>query len=154
MRRILIALALFTTCRAALVHAQGVIPLDQYCALSNGTALRVRLYDDSLAYTNHLGRLQGQIVNSAGVPLQYSAVALFRQLTDSNPVRRAGFNAHGVFRLESLPPAQYILSVRSLGYQQQWHAVRVLGAADDTLCVRLRSVPIDLAPVGPARKQG
>lgn len=85
--------------------------------------------------------------------MQYTSVMLSRGLADTSRVKEAFVDSHGVFRFDSLPPADYVLSVRSLGYQRQWHAVRVLGGGSDTLCVRMRTIPMGLAPVVPTKKE-
>jgi hypothetical protein len=86
------------------------------------------------------------------VPLADSDIRLLRKLTDSIPVRAVRANGRGVFQLDSLPPADYVLSVRRIGYQTQWHALQLQGNFSDTLCLRLRLMTVELEPVVPVRK--
>jgi hypothetical protein len=152
MRRVAATLVVLALSRAISAEAQAPTPLAGYCARPVNAASRTRPYDDSLAWTRRSALLVGQIVSEAGTPLPQSGVALLTNLRDSVPTRRAYVDVQGVFRLDSLPPGEYVLSIRRLGYQQQWHAVRLLGASADTLCIRLRPAPIDPPPVVPARR--
>ena len=151
MRRSLHALFALVLLHAAPGRAQQVVPLAQYCARSGSREPRIRPHDDPLAWTGRPAYLAGQVVNYAGRPLP-AVVRVFRNLTDSVPVRAISVDARGVFRLDSLAPDNYVLAVRGLGYQAQWHELQLPGAGSDTLCIRLRPRPIELAPVVPVRK--
>ena len=151
MRRVVVTLVFLALSNASSVEAQVRVPLERYCARSANTPPRMRQYDDSLIWTRRPARLAGQIVNQSGTPLPQSQVLLLAKLRDTVPIRGAYTGPDGVFRLDSVPPGEYVLSIRRLGSQQQWHAVRLLGASADTLCIRLRHVPIDPSPVVPVR---
>jgi hypothetical protein len=144
------ALTLLAALDVTSARAQRAVPLNQYCVRSiDVRSPRLRPHDDSLAWTRRPGRIYGQIVNDVGIPLSNSSVVLLRRLADTVPVRGSLSDASGVFRIESVTPGEYVLAVRSLGFQRQWQEVRVLGAGSDTLCIRLRSMPIEPAPLGP-----
>jgi hypothetical protein len=57
------------------------------------------------------------------------------------------FTAAGVFRFDSLEHRDYILDIRRLGFERQWHVYRGVRGVVDTLCIPMRALPVVLGPV-------
>jgi len=142
------ALALLTTpARAQRPGAHA-----RLCEQIANTDEQTRSSGDTAASGRAPGRIVGQVVNRAGQPLVRARIELRRSLQDTVRWKLVATNAEGVFHLDSVPPGDYVLGAQALGYQRQWHALLMLGAGADTLCIRMRRNPQDLAPVVPVRK--
>jgi hypothetical protein len=60
----------------------------------------------------------------------------------------------GYFRLPETPPGWYRVRVMAIGFLRQEHQVRLAGGIPDTLCLRLRAMPLQLAPTAPPSEPG
>ena len=150
MQLFLPALVVIALLHAAHADAQRFVPLARYCAQSARTQPKLSPLDEKS--WSRPARVAGQVVNYAGAPVTYADVRLLRKITDTIPLRAARVDGRGVFQLDSIPPNDYVLSVRRLGYQTQWHALQLRGNFSDTLCLRMRFMTVELAPVVAARK--
>ena len=108
----------------------------------------MRPYNDTIAHSGRPARVVGQVVDVLDRPVVRSMVILQRGLTPAARIAAVLSDSLGRFELDSVTPDEYVLNVRGIGYQQQWHSLRLVGAASDTICVRMRAMPIGLAPVG------
>jgi hypothetical protein len=125
------------------------------CAMPirSGTWQSARDWRDSTAYSARPSTIVGQIVTVDGQPLSFAQARLQDSLTARLASRRgAAANEAGYFHLDSVAPGSYFLRVSALGYQSQWHELRVAGAGSDTLCIRLRAMPVQLMPVSPTKR--
>jgi len=118
--------------------------------IRSGTWQSARDWRDSTAYSARRSTIVGQVLTVDGQPILHSYAALQDSLTRRSSDRRVATTPTGQFRFDSVAPGAYFLRIWALGYQAQWHELRVLAAGSDTLCIRLRALPIQLAPLGPA----
>jgi hypothetical protein len=71
------------------------------------------------------GAIQGRIRDGSGVPVTVVLVRLF-PLGSETPVRGAESNDLGFYRLEPVPPGDYLLELSRLGFETKVREVRVL----------------------------
>jgi hypothetical protein len=94
------------------------------------------------------GTLVGLLIDHAGRPLESVQVQLRKgSVAPGDTIVRAVFAKAGVFRFDSLEQRDYILDVRRLGFERQWHAYRGVRGVADTLCIPMRAWPVVLGPV-------
>ncbi len=96
---------------------------------------------------NVTGALEGQVVDSAGVPLADAVITAAR--LDRQPLGTATSNTRGYFRLAGLPVGPYTVEIRRVGYQpvRIERVVVRLGATTALEAIRLRPGPVELPTV-------
>ena len=100
-----------------------------------------RFSSDTLNESSRPATLVGRVVSERGVPLAQSVLALQRSFYYQEGERGTRADKDGLFRLDSVPPARYILVIRAIGYASQWHELELRAAATDSICIHLRANP-------------
>jgi hypothetical protein len=94
------------------------------------------------------GTLVGLLIDHAGRPLEAVQVQLKKgSVVPGDTVVRTVVTTAGEFRFDSLEHRNYIIDIRRLGYERQWHAYRGVRGVVDTLCIPMRAWPVVLGPV-------
>lgn len=98
------------------------------------------------------GRLVGIVTDHAGRRIRDVGVALAPGRTppgDTARTRLGRSGPAGVFAFDSLQTATaYILTVRAVGFDHQWHVYTPVPGVVDTLCISMRAhAPMKLSPV-------
>lgn len=94
------------------------------------------------------GTLVGLVVDHAGQPIEAASVLLRKgSVAPGDTAVQTVITTAGTFRLDSLEQRDYILDIRRLGYERQWHAYRGIRGLADTLCIPMRALPIVLSPI-------
>lgn len=98
------------------------------------------------------GRLVGIVTDHAGRPIRDVGVALAPGRTppgDPARARPSRTGPDGTFAFDSLQTATaYILTVRAVGFDHQWHVYTPVPGVVDTLCLSMRArAPMKLSPV-------
>ena len=120
-------------------------------ATYSGAPETARQWDDRTAYSGKPAQIVGQVVDVIGRPVPDAQLVLRDSLTDRVDRGHAYSDQGGAFSFQKVSPRAYVIQVRRLGYQQQWHELQILSGGSDTLCFRLRFLPIEVAPVVPAK---
>ena len=94
------------------------------------------------------GALVGLLIDHAGRPVESGQVNLRKgSVAPGDSTIRTVVAVDGVFHFDSLDRRDYILDIRRLGYERQWHAYRGIRGVVDTLCIPMRAWPVILEPV-------
>lgn len=98
------------------------------------------------------GMMVGIVTDHAGRSVRDVRVALAPGRTPPGDAARTRFSRSGptgVFAFDSLQSATaYILTVRAVGFDHQWHAYTPVPGVVDTLCISMRAhAPMKLSPV-------
>ena len=132
-------------------------PSDPVCGppgTRSGSPTRVLRHDDPRHARTAVSQVVGRVVDVDGVPLTDAQLSLRPE--DGPDSRRLGTRSDslGQFALSASPPGWYRLRVHRLGFLQQEHQLRLAAGIPDTLCLRLRAMPVELAPTVPLPLRG
>ena len=117
---------------------------------TNRSTPALRRWNDTTAWEG-VAAIEGQVTDLTGHPVYAAAVQLRDDRGGPGATAPQPIGMHtdtlGRFRFPRLAPGRYELTVGGIGYLRQRHALMLIGATTDSVCVRLRHHPIELSPV-------
>lgn len=112
-------------------------------------------WDEHRAGSSEPARVVAEVVDIEGRPLPDASVWLQHGLARDPKALGAVTKADGRVSLGRIAPGTFVLHVQRIGFQAQWQTLELLSGASDTLCLRLRAMPMappDLSLNGKVRR--
>jgi hypothetical protein len=131
--------------RSSAVAALTSDPVCGTPGTQSGTWARMLPHDHPALASMVPSAVVGRLLSVEGYPV-HGLVQLRREPPDTATIG-AATDSLGFFELRPVRPGRYRLRLRGLGYMEQEHRIYLVGGVADTLCVRMRAMPVGLAPV-------
>jgi hypothetical protein len=135
--------------RALTSLASQPLPRREICGVSgtrSGAVGRMIPWDEHRAGSSEPAQVLAEVVDIEGRPLPNASVWLQHGFARDPKARGAVTKGDGRVSLNRVAPGTFVLHVQRIGFQAQWQTLELLSGASDTLCLRLRAMP--MAPPG------